>query len=66
MNKKKNTKDTQKKQDKEAGEAKVDQITKIISSTEKEAKETVIDTKANYINIDFTKPDNVAKKIKEL
>lgn len=66
MNKKKNTKDTQKKQDKEAGEAKVDQINKIIASTEKEAKETVLDIKTNYMSIDFSKPDNVAKKIKEL
>lgn len=37
-----------------------------MQGTEKEAKETVLDIKTNYSTIDFTKLDNVAKKIKEL
>ena len=66
LNKKKTTKVVEKEKDKRAGEEKVEQITKAISSTEKEAKETVLDIKTNYQTIDFTKTDNVVKKIKEL
>ena len=40
LNKKKVTKEEVKKKDKEAGEAKVEQLTKAMTSTEKEAKET--------------------------
>lgn len=70
MNKKKASKVREPKPPKEAageeGKATKEAQKKDATQVEKEAKETQLDTKSNYATIDFTKPDNVQKKLKEL
>ena len=60
-------KEKEKEKDKTVGQANVDKLKNALApSTEKEAKETILNLKTDYSVIDFTKADNVVKKIKEL